>query len=71
MLDTPGIATFDLMRWKPGPKDRSWCARYRMRDQAALDTSLRDHAPRMRGEGIARFGDAFRAGRRTLTPLDS
>ena len=50
--------------------ERGWCVRYRLRDRAALDAYLRDHAPRMRAEGIARFGDAFRAERRILIPLD-
>jgi len=50
--------------------ERGWCVRYRLRDRAALDAYLRDHAPRMRAEGIARFGDAFRAARRILIPLD-
>jgi hypothetical protein len=44
--------------------------RYRLRDRAALDDYLRDHAPRMRAEGLARFGDAFRAQRRVMLPLD-
>lgn len=39
---------------------------YRVRDRAALDAYLRDHAPRMRGDGAARFGDAFTATRRLL-----
>lgn len=47
----------------------AWCVRYRLRDRAALDDYLRDHAPRMRAEGIARFGAAFRAERRVLVPL--
>lgn len=39
---------------------------YRLRDRAALDAYLRDHAPRMRGDGLARFGDALTATRRVL-----
>jgi hypothetical protein len=42
-----------------------------LRDRAALDDYLREHAPRMRAEGIARFGDRFRAERRVLVPLES
>ena len=45
------------------------CAQYRMRDAAALDAYLREHAPRLRADGIARFGDAFRAERRVLESL--
>ena len=50
--------------------EKSWCVRYRLRDRAALDDYLRDHAPQMRADGIARFGDAFRAERRVLVPLE-
>ncbi|MGN6222045.1 DUF4286 family protein [Pseudoxanthomonas sp.] len=49
---------------EPGTVARS--VRYRLADRAALDAYLRDHAPRMRAEGIARFGDQVRAARRIL-----
>lgn len=42
---------------------------YRLRDQAALDDYLREHAPRMRADGISRFGGRFNASRRVLQPL--
>lgn len=42
------------------------CVQYALRDQAALDHYLREHAPRLRADGIARFGDRFRASRRVL-----
>lgn len=42
--------------------------RYRLRDRAALDDYLRDHAERLRADGIARFGGRFRASRRVLSP---
>jgi quinol monooxygenase YgiN len=42
------------------------CTQYRLRDQAALTDYLREHAPRLRADGIARFGDRFRAERRVL-----
>ncbi|HEY0503576.1 MAG TPA: DUF4286 family protein [Lysobacter sp.] len=44
----------------------SLCVQYALRDQAALDAYLRDHAPRLRADGIAKFGDRFRASRRVL-----
>jgi hypothetical protein len=47
----------------------SLCVQYRLRDAAALDAYLREHAPRMRADGVARFGDRFRATRRILRPL--
>ena len=39
---------------------------YRLRDQPALDRYLRDEAPRMRQDGIDKFGDGFSAQRRML-----
>lgn len=48
---------------------RSLCVQYRLRDRAALDVYLRDHAPRLRADGVQRFGEDFRAQRRILTTL--
>jgi len=42
------------------------CTQYRLRDAASLADYLREHAPRLRADGVARFGDAFRAERRVL-----
>lgn len=48
----------------------SLCARYLLRDDAALDAYLRDHAPRLRADGESRFGGSFRASRRILRLID-
>ena len=48
------------------PSRVSLCAQYTLTDAAALDSYLGEHAPRLRAEGIARFGDGFRAQRRVL-----
>ena len=45
------------------------CVQYRLESEAAYAAYLRDHAPRMRAEGEARFGGRFRARRRVLRPL--
>lgn len=45
------------------------CVHYRLESEAAYTAYLRDHAPRMRAEGEARFGGRFRARRRVLRPL--
>ena len=42
------------------------CVQYTLADAAALDGYLREHAPRLRADGVARFGDGFRAHRRIL-----
>ena len=44
---------------------------YTLRDEQALATYLREHAPRMRADGEARFGGRFRATRQVLRPIDS
>ena len=71
ILTLPGFEAAELHALDAESADeRSWCVRYRLRDRDALDGYLRDHAPLMRADGIARFGDGFRAERRILTPLD-
>jgi hypothetical protein len=39
---------------------------YTLRGRDDFDAYLREHAPRMRAKGVARFGDRFRASRRLL-----
>jgi hypothetical protein len=45
------------------------CVQYRLENETAYAAYLRDHAPRMRAEGEARFGGRFRASRRVLHPF--
>lgn len=45
------------------------CVRYRLRDPAALEDYLREHAPRLRADGMARFDGRFKASRRVLRTL--
>ena len=47
------------------------CSRYRLDSMASLQTYLREHAPRLRADGLARFGGNFRAERRVLSALTS
>ncbi|MEO8000796.1 MAG: DUF4286 family protein [Arenimonas sp.] len=42
------------------------CMQYRLESQAALDDYFARHAPRLRADGIDRFGDRFKANRRVL-----
>lgn len=44
------------------------CVQYMLRDRDAYDAYVRDHAERVRGDGIARFGGRFGATRRLLEP---
>ncbi len=39
---------------------------YRLRNRAALETYLREHAPRMRAQGVEKFGERYSAQRRVL-----
>lgn len=57
-----------LERLQPAPEadECVFCTQYRLHDEAALEDYLREHAPRMRADGVARFGDRFRAERRVL-----
>ena len=56
---------------EPSGAHRAYRISYTVRDQDALSDYLRDHAPRMRQDGISRFGDRFGAVRRILGTLRS
>lgn len=45
-----------------------WCVQYRVESRDALATYFRDHAERLRDDGLARFGGRFEASRRILVP---
>ena len=44
-----------------------WCIQYRVKDRTALETYFVEHAERMRGDGLERFGERFTAERRILS----
>ncbi|WP_181444221.1 DUF4286 family protein [Pseudoxanthomonas sp. z9] len=69
MLGFAGFLEAEILDRRDPPAESGWvarCVRYRLADHASLDAYLRDHAPRMRAEGIARFGEQVRASRRIL-----
>lgn len=69
MLALPGFLGAEIQEQRePPPPPGRWryCVPYRLRDRAALDAYLAEHAARMRADGIARFGDSFTASRRIL-----
>jgi quinol monooxygenase YgiN len=70
MLALPGFVDAQLYRVDdPVESDRcGWCVAYRLRDRAALDSYLDEHAAGMREDGLRRFGGRFRASRRILDP---
>ena len=69
ILQLPGFVDariLDVLEPVPDAGQTALCVQYTLRDRASLETYVRDHAPRMRGEGEARFGGRFRASRRVL-----
>lgn len=48
-----------------------WTIHYRLTSREALQNYLDVHAERMRAEGLAKFGDHFKATRRILEPRGS
>ena len=61
-----GAQVLERVEPAPAPDELVFCTQYRLHDDAALADYLREHAPRLRADGIARFGDRFRAERRVL-----
>lgn len=64
-----GAAVFEVSDPAPAPGRVGLCVQYGLTDQAALAAYLRDHAPRLRADGMARFGGRFVATRRVLNRL--
>jgi hypothetical protein len=64
-----GARLHEVIDPPPPPGRLHLCVQYRLVDAAALETYLRDHAPRLRADGLARFGGRFVASRRVLTGL--
>lgn len=69
LLAVPGFESaqvFAIEEPVPAAGTVGLCVQYRLRDRAALDAYLCDHAGAMRAAAVARFGDRFRATRRVL-----
>jgi len=67
MLVLPGFLSAEILSDEgTAPGRVSRVVQYRLRDQAALDEYLREHAPRMRAQGLERFGNRYSAERRVL-----
>lgn len=71
ILALPGFTGADAfeVREPVEPGEARFCMQFRLVDDAALQAYLRDHAPRLRAEGVARFGARMRAQRRVMVPL--
>ena len=73
VLAVPGFVSAEWWAVEPdGEADagarRRWCVQYRVESRAALQTYFDEHAARLRGDGLARFGGRFEATRRILVP---
>ena len=55
---------YERLEPTPASDELVFCTQYRLRDDAALADYLREHAPRLRADGMARFGGRF-----NLTPI--
>jgi hypothetical protein len=67
MLQFEGFRSAEILDDPSAPAGRiRRIVHYRLRNQAALDDYLVNHAPQMRMQGVARFGDRFSAERRVL-----
>ena len=67
MLQFEGFRSAEIFEDPAAPAGRiRRIVQYRLRSQAALDDYLATHAPRMRAQGVARFGSRFSAERRVL-----
>lgn len=67
MLQFEGFRSAEILDDPAAPAGRiRRIVQYRLRDQAALEDYLANHAPQMRAQGIARFADRFSAERRVL-----
>jgi Domain of unknown function (DUF4286) len=69
ILALPGFAgakVFEVLEPPPSAGRVGLCVQYALKDRASLDDYLREHAPRLRADGVARFGDRFQATRRVL-----
>ena len=66
-----GAEIFECIDPPPTPQRHSLCVQYRLAEAGDLERYLREHAPRMRADGEARFAGKFSASRRVLRPLSS
>ena len=67
MLQFDGFRSAEILDDPAAPPGRiRRVVQYRLRDALALDDYRANHAPRMREQGVARFGERFTAERRVL-----
>ncbi len=71
VLAVPGFGSAEWWAVEADGEDRQrvrWCVQYRVESREALQDYFDEHAERLRGDGLARFGGRFDAARRILLP---
>lgn len=71
VLAVEGFTSADWWIVEPDGEDTAhvrWCVQYHVESRRALAAYFRNHAERLRGDGLARFGGQFAASRRVLLP---
>lgn len=71
ILALPGFTGAEILEVED-PQDAHscrLCVQYRLTGADALERYLHEHAPRLRADGLRRFGDRMRAHRRILRPV--
>ena len=66
ILAIPGFTHAELLEEDAESGETVWTVRYHLESREALEQYLREHAPRLRADAVARFGDRFRATRRVM-----
>jgi hypothetical protein len=67
LLQFDGFRSAEILEDRTAPPGRvRRIVQYRLRDQAALDSYVANQAPRMRAQGVEKFGDRFTTERRVL-----
>lgn len=66
ILSIPGFNCAELLQEEADVGAPVLVVRYHLDSRQALSTYLRDHAPALRADATARFGDRFKATRRVL-----
>jgi hypothetical protein len=67
LLQFDGFRSAEILEDRSAPPGRvRRIVQYRLRDQAALDSYVANQAPRMRAQGVEKFGDRFTTERRVL-----
>lgn len=69
VLAVPGFVSAEWWDVEAVPGGRvRWCVQYRVERREALQAYFEEHAARLRGDGLDRFGGRFEASRRILRP---